>query len=77
LINNDAILLRFNLLSPTEVSVRLFDMIGNNVSTLLTAVRKPAGAFEEKFLLPYLKTGVYILQLQTPEGLLAQRILIP
>jgi len=77
MINNGELLLRFNLPSSSTVSVILYNAIGNVVSTLITAARKPAGSYEEKFLLPSLKGGVYVLQLHTAEGMLTKRVLIP
>jgi plastocyanin len=77
LLNNDMLLVQFILPSPSLVTVRLYNLIGNTVSTFLTNVRQPAGVFEEKFLLPSLRSGLYMLQLQTADGILTKRILVP
>lgn len=77
LLGNDQLLVRFNLPAQEAVSVRLYDLIGNVVSTLMDNVRQPAGSFEEKYFLPSLRSGIYMLQLQTAEGAITKRILIP
>jgi plastocyanin len=77
LLNPDLLLVQFVLPSPTLVTVSLYNLIGNNVSTFLMNARQPAGSYEEKFLLPSLRSGLYILQLQTADGLLTKRILVP
>jgi len=76
-LSSDLLLVQFVLPSPTLVTVRLYNLIGNTVSTFLTNVRQPAGSYEEKFLLPSLRSGLYMLQLQTADGMLTKRILVP
>ena len=76
-LGDDQLLVKFNLPTPSSVSVMLYNAIGNKVNTLLTSMKQPAGDYEEKFLLPSLKSGVYVLQVQTSEGMLTKRILIP
>ena len=77
LLGNDELLVKYNLPSSSVVSVRLYNLIGNVVSTFMSDVRMPAGAYEEKYALPSLRSGIYMLQLQTSEGALTKRILIP
>jgi len=77
LLGGDQLLVRFNLPAQEAVSVRLYNLIGNVVSTLMDNVRQPSGSYEEKFFLPSLRSGIYMLQLQTAKGAITKRILIP
>lgn len=77
MIGGDQLQVKFNIPSPATVSIRLYNLIGNTVSTFMENVRESAGVYEEKFLLPSLRSGIYMLQLQTPEGVLTKRVLIP
>lgn len=77
MIGSDQLMVRFNLPVQSVVTVRMYDLIGNVVGTFLSDVRQHAGSYEERFLLPSLRSGIYMLQLQTAEGVLTKRVLIP
>ena len=65
---------RFSLPAATQVDIRIFDVLGREVSTVLSEVRG-AGIHEESFLGDNLPNGTYIVRLRAGTDV-ASRIII-
>jgi len=53
-------------LSPVTVSLKVFNLLGQEVATLVNE-QKPAGNYEVKFDASNLASGIYLYKLQTGE----------
>ncbi len=63
---NPSTLIRYEIPRRTFVSLKIYDILGNEVA-ILTNEEKPAGLYEVMFNGRELSSGVYIYKLQTPE----------
>lgn len=61
----------------TQLSIELYDIIGNHVVTMLSEARQPAGSYQENYDVNGLRSGIYMFCLRTSETTLSRRILIP
>jgi hypothetical protein len=67
--------LNYTLKKPSDISIRVIDIHGKSLGIVLTGTRK-AGNNTENLDLSELKTGTYIVVLQTSEDKLANKVAI-
>ncbi len=73
---SDEFRIRYTLPHDEDISLRLFNLQGRQVQTLLPGQHKPAGNTEDMFRLdPSVPAGVYLLELFTGEGILHSKII--
>jgi len=61
---NPSTTIRFTLQAPGFTSLKVFNLLGQEVATLINEV-KPAGRYEATFHAPTLSSGVYLYQLRS------------
>ncbi len=73
---NPATTIRYSLASAQHVTLKVFDILGREVATLVNGL-KAAGAYEVKFNASQLSnSGVYVYQLKAGEFVLTRKMLI-
>jgi len=63
---NPTTTIQFDLASETVVSLKVFDVLGREVATLLDKAKTSAGAHMVSFDASHLSSGVYFYRLETP-----------
>jgi glucuronoarabinoxylan endo-1,4-beta-xylanase len=61
---NPTTMIQYELASPSEVKLRVFDVLGREVATLINA-RQSAGRYRVEFNASRLSSGVYFYRLET------------
>lgn len=69
---NPATMIRYQLPMTSEVSLKIYDILGREVSTLVNE-QKSAGNYEVKFDASNFSSGVYLVVLNTPTGFSVQK----
>jgi len=69
-------IVRFTLRSPGPVTVRLFDIQGRQVATLLRQESRPAGRHEIRVPAAIAASGVYFVEVATSEGRAVGRVVL-
>lgn len=70
---DQSVTVHYNLPQNTDVNISLFDAIGNLVK-VLSFEKQPAGYYKERFPVSELRSGMYILSLETPESKVTRRV---
>ncbi|RMH63550.1 MAG: T9SS C-terminal target domain-containing protein [Bacteroidetes bacterium] len=65
----------YTLDATTEVTVRVFDLLGRQVATLVDGMQQ-AGSYRVTFDASHLASGMYIYQLETPTRVLSKRMIL-
>ncbi|MCG3154307.1 MAG: hypothetical protein DKINENOH_00901 [bacterium] len=73
---NPSTQISFALPSAQRVTLKVFDLTGKEVATLLQNVHKPAGAHEVIFAAGQLASGVYLYRLQAGEWVETKRMVL-
>jgi hypothetical protein len=60
---NPATTIRYNIAERTHVSIKVFDFIGNQITTLVDDI-KSAGSYSTQFNASHLSSGIYLVQMQ-------------
>ncbi len=61
---NPTTTIRYRIASPEIVSLKVYDMLGREVATILNGVRQTAGSYEANFNAAGLASGTYLYRLQ-------------
>jgi len=61
--------------SPQNVSLKVYDVLGNEVATLVNEARTP-GVYEVNFNASHLSSGMYIYRLRTENFFAARKLLL-
>jgi hypothetical protein len=72
---NPSTRISFSITKEGPVSLRVYDLVGREVATLVNQNRKP-GEYTEQFNGSQLASGVYAYVLQTSEGQLVGRMML-
>jgi hypothetical protein len=72
---NPSTQIAFSITKESPVSLRVYDVLGREVATLVNENRKP-GQYTERFDGTRLASGVYMYVLQTAEGRLTSRMIL-
>lgn len=72
---SEFVTLRLDNLNTSEGSITLTDMSGKNIETLFSGTLN-AGLFEKQLSLPSVKSGTYLITVQTAEGSRTKRLMI-
>lgn len=72
---NPATTIRFRIASPDLVTLRVFDMLGREVATLVNERLEP-GSYARVFHAEGLASGVYVLRLRTGGATLARKMIL-
>ncbi|MEM7374717.1 MAG: T9SS type A sorting domain-containing protein [Bacteroidota bacterium] len=67
--------LSYTLENKGEVSIRIIDLQGRTVQEVASGIHLNAGTHQQQLDLSHLPTGMYLLQVQTPDGIQSKRIL--
>jgi len=62
---NPSTTINFQIPSQSFVSLKIYDVLGNEIKTLVNKV-KPAGLYDIEFDGSSLPSGIYLYKLQTP-----------
>ncbi|OGU61551.1 MAG: hypothetical protein A2X64_02390 [Ignavibacteria bacterium GWF2_33_9] len=73
---NDNIMLNFSCGKSFNLTVKLFDIMGNEVSNLINDRTYPAGVFKEKINVTDLKPGIYLLEFNDGISITVEKITI-
>ncbi len=68
--------LEYELAAATSVAVTLTSMDGKQIAEILSSSKKMAGKHSETVMLPKVASGNYLLNVQTPAGHVAVRLMI-
>jgi uncharacterized delta-60 repeat protein len=68
-------LITYQLPTSCKVTLKVFDLIGNEVATLVNE-NKPAGEYKAEFNASHLKPGMYFYKLQTGNFLLTKKMML-
>ena len=72
---NPSTIISFNLPEQTNVELRIYDVLGNEVATLVNEV-KPAGRYDAEWNASTLPSGVYIYQLRAGNNTEMRKMLL-
>lgn len=72
---NSSTLIEFSLQKTTNARLKIFDMLGREIS-LLFDERKPPGSYKYHFDSGILTSGIYFYRLETDYGILSRRMMI-
>ena len=64
----------FELPSSQQVTLKVYDMMGREVATLIDGARQQAGSTTVSFDASRLASGVYVYRLQTPSGIMTKKM---
>ena len=67
--------IRFELNSPSDVRLEVFDVIGRKVAVLINS-RMTSGSHEVRFDASSLSSGLYFYRLQTRDAVLSRKMLL-
>ncbi len=73
---NQGTIIRYDLLQPRIVTLKVYDILGQLVATLVNEVPQPTGTYEVPFNSAGLASGVYIYRLEAGEFSEAKRMLL-
>lgn len=73
---NPSTVIKFNLNKPAEVSLKVYDMLGKEVKTLLNKSSLTGGVHEVEFNGSSLSSGVYFYVLKTNNQIITQKIML-
>jgi hypothetical protein len=68
-------LITYQLPTACKVALKVFDLIGNEVATLVNE-NKPAGEYKAEFNASHLKPGMYFYKLQIGNFLLTKKMML-
>jgi len=69
-------IIKYNIPSNTNVSLEVFDILGNKVSKLVSEKNQSAGSYEVMFNAKSLKSGIYVYCLTTDNQRISKKILL-
>ena len=72
---NPTTVIRYTILNPKFVSLKVYDILGTEVATLV-GEEKPAGEYEVDFSGEGLTSGVYFYQLKTESFIQTKKMLL-
>lgn len=64
---NPSTAIHFSLARPQRVSLKVYDLLGNEVASLIHNERKEAGDYSTEFHAVHLVSGVYVYRLQAED----------
>jgi hypothetical protein len=72
---NPTTIIRFGLPHASRVSLKIYDVLGQEVATLVNE-EKPAGVYDVRFNAAGLASGMYVYQLQAGDFVQTRRLLL-
>jgi hypothetical protein len=71
---NPSTVISFNLKESSTISLRIFNMLGREVVTLIDKDRKSSGLHNYTFNAENLSSGIYIYRLETDKAVLTKKL---
>jgi hypothetical protein len=72
---NPATIIKFSIAKKSYVSLKIFDVLGNEVGNLVNEI-KPAGNYDIKFNGEQLSSGVYFYRLETTDFVQTKKMIL-
>ncbi len=72
---NPVTTIKFSINYKSSVSLRVFDMLGKEVSTIVNQLIAP-GTYEVKFNAEGISSGIYYYKLESPEGIISKSFVV-